>query len=70
MKDFAAKGVDSGLDMVAFAEIQTSKTFIDNLLIRQLGVTEDGIDAAIGDSVSLCIESMEGRAKLLEMKVE
>ncbi|MDP4269168.1 MAG: NAD(P)H-binding protein [Bacteroidota bacterium] len=70
MKDFAAKGVDSGLDMVAFTEIQTAKTFIDNQLIRELGVTEDNIDAAIGDSVKLCLEVLNGKTKLLEMKAE
>ena len=70
MKDFAAKGIDSGLDMVAFTDIQTAKTFIDNQLIRELGVTEDNIDAAISDSVKLCLEALNGKAKLLEMKAE
>lgn len=70
MKDFAAKGIDSGLDMVAFTDIQTSETFIDKKYIRELGVTEDDIDAAIGDSVKLCLEALDGKAKLLDMKAE
>lgn len=71
MKDFAAKGVDSGLDMVAFTEIQTAQTFIDKSLIRdELGVTEDDIDAAIGQSVKLCLESLDGITQLLDMKAE
>jgi len=71
MKDFEAKGLESGLDMVAYADIQTANTFIDNALIRdELGVTEDNIDVAIGDSVKLCLEYLTGKDKLLEMKAE
>lgn len=71
MKDFEAKGIDSGLDMVHFTEIQTSKTFIDKSIIKnELGVTEDDIDAAIGESVKLCLDAIEGKQKLLEMKAE
>jgi dihydroflavonol-4-reductase len=71
MKDFAARGIDSGLDMVAFADIQTAKTFIDNTLIKkELGVTEDDIDAAIGDSVKLCLTALIGKETLIEMKAE
>lgn len=71
MKDFKAKGLESGLDMVAFADIQTANTLIDHALIRdELGVTEDDIDVAIGNSVELCLESLTGKEKLLEMKAE
>jgi dihydroflavonol-4-reductase len=71
MKDFAARGIESGLDMVAFADIQTTETFIDNTLIKnELGVTEDDIDAAIGASVKLCLDAIAGKEKLLEMKAE
>lgn len=71
MKDFAAKGIDSGLDMVAFTDLQTARTFIDKSLIRdELGVTEDDINAAIGDSVKLCLDALAGQAKLLDMKAE
>ena len=71
MKDFAARGIESGLDMVAFADIQTSETFIDNTLIKnELGVTDDDIDAAIGDSVKLCLAALAGKEMLIEMKAE
>jgi dihydroflavonol-4-reductase len=71
MKDFRARGIDSGLDLVRFIDIQTSKTFIDKSIVRdQLGVTEDDIDAAIGDSVKLCLEAIAGKAELIEMKAE
>lgn len=71
MKDFASRGIDSGLDMVEYADIQTSQTFIDYKLIKEeLGVTEDDIDSAIGDSVKLCLDYLSGKEKLIEMKAE
>ena len=71
MKDFVDRGIDSGLDMVAFNDLQTARTFIDKSLIRdELGVTEDDIDAAIGDSVKLCLKAVSGKERLLEMKAE
>ncbi len=57
--------------MVSFAEIQTANTFIDkNLIKNELGVEEDDIDAAIGNSVKLCLESFKNSSSILEMKAE
>ncbi|MCW3807747.1 NAD-dependent epimerase/dehydratase family protein [Plebeiibacterium marinum] len=71
MKDFKAKNIDSGLDMVAFTKIQTSRTFIDRSLIeKELGVLEDDVDVAIGSSVELCLDALDGTQKLIEMKAE
>lgn len=71
MKDFEKRGIESGLDIVAFTAIQTSKTFIDKTLIqKELGVTDDDIDAAIGDSVKLCMEALEGKTEMIDMKAE
>jgi len=71
MKDFVAKRVDPGLDMVRFADIQTSNLFIDKNIIRdELGVTNDDIDVAIGDSVKLCMDVIDGKEKLIDMKAE
>jgi len=70
-KDFEARGIETGLDMVYLADIQTAETYIDKALIRdELGVTEDDIDAAIGDSVKLCMQALSGKEELLEMKAE
>lgn len=70
-KDFEAKGIETGLDMVYLADIQTANTFIDKSIIRdELGVTEDDIDAAIGASIKLCLESLAGKEQLLGMKAE
>lgn len=66
MKDFAARGIDSGLDMVAFADIQIARTFIDSSLIKnELGVTKDDIEAVIGNTVRLCLNSIEGKVKFV-----
>jgi len=71
MKDFESRGIESGLEMVAFTELQTANTFIDKKWIEnELGVTEDDIDAAIGESVKLCMDDLSGKVKLLEMKGE
>ena len=70
-KDFEAKGIETGLDMVHLADIQTAETYIDKSIIRdELGVMEDDIVSAIGDSIKLCLESLSGKEKLLEMKAE
>jgi dihydroflavonol-4-reductase len=70
-KDFEARGVETGLDMVYLADIQTAETFIDKAIIQnELGVMEDDIEAAIGDSVNLCLEALNNKVQLLEMKAE
>jgi dihydroflavonol-4-reductase len=71
MKDFEKRGIESGLDIVAFTAIQTSETFIDKTLIQnELGVTDDDIDTAIGESVKLCLIALEGKSEMIEMKAE
>lgn len=70
-KDFEARGIETGLDMVHLADIQTAETFIDKSIIRdELGVTEDDIETAIGESVKRCLRSLNGKEVLLEMKAE
>lgn len=71
MREFASKGIESGLNLVDFTEIQTAKTFIDKTIImNELGVCDDDIEAAIGESVKLCLYALEENMNLLEMKVE
>jgi len=71
MKDIVKKGIDPGLNVVEFTKIQTSNTFIDKSIIRdELGVTNDDIDSAIGDSVKLCLDDLSGKEKLIDMKPE
>lgn len=69
--DQKKKGIDGGLQMVRFADLMCSNLFIgkcDGCL--QLGVTDDDIEAAIGDSVLLSKAVVEKRATVMEMKGE
>ncbi|MDL2235140.1 NAD(P)-dependent oxidoreductase [Christensenellaceae bacterium OttesenSCG-928-L17] len=72
MKKQEAEGMEGGLHMVKFADLQCSEQFIDKSLgCVPLGVTEDDIDAAIGSSIRLCLDILDGKAKdVVEMKGE
>lgn len=57
--------------MPRLCDIQYGKLYIDkNLGSVPLGVTEDDIDAAIGDSMKLCADILDGKAKTIGMKGE
>ena len=61
--------IDGGLYMPKLAKIQCNELFIDKSLgCVPLGVEEDDIDAAIGDSVRLCADIIQGKAKTIGMK--
>lgn len=63
--------IDGGLYMPKLAKIQCNELFIDKSLgCVPLGVEEDDIDAAIGDSVRLCADIIQGKAKTIGMKGE
>ena len=71
IKDQQKRGIDGGLQMVKFADIMCSNLFIDKEEgCIPLGVTDDDIDAAIGDSILLCKSVIEGKAQVLGMKGE
>lgn len=57
--------------MPRLCDIQYGELYIDkNLGSLPLGVTEDDIDAAIGDSMKLCADILDGKAKTIGMKSE
>jgi len=57
--------------MKKFVAMQTSKLFIDRAEgCLPLGVTDDDIDAAIGDSMRLCADIIDGRSDAIGMKGE
>jgi dihydroflavonol-4-reductase len=69
-RKYRVRGIESGLDLARLVDIQTAKLFIKPDIIRdELGVADDDIDAAIGESVVLSLEAIKGR-KLLGMKAE
>jgi len=72
MKKQKAEGFEGGLHMVKFADLQCSEQFIDKSLgCVPLGVADDDIDAAIGDSIRLCMSILDGEVdNIVEMKGE
>ena len=71
MKEQAQKGIQGGLHMVKFADIMCSNLFIDKSEgCTELGVSEDDIDAAIGDPILLCKAVIEKKTEVLGMKGE
>jgi nucleoside-diphosphate-sugar epimerase len=64
-------GHEGGLNMVKFTDIMCSNTFIDKSLgCEPLGVQPDDIDAAIGQSIQLCLDLLDGKTKAIDMKGE
>ena len=71
-KDYKKRGIQGGLDMIKFTDLQCSNQFIDKEQgCEFLGVEDDDIDAAIGDSIKLCVDILDGKAKdIVAMKGE
>ena len=68
--DQKKRGIDGGLQMVKFADLMCANLFIDKCDgCLQLGVTDDDIDAAIGDSIKLSKAVLDG-ASVLGMRGE
>ena len=62
------KGIESGLDTFEFAKVFTRNLFIDReIMVNQLGVEEDDIERAIGESVCLSMEVLEGKTSVIDM---
>ena len=71
MKEQAKKGIQGGLNMVKFTDIMCSNLFISKMEgARELGVTGDDIDGAIGDSILLCRDILENKTNVIGMKGE
>ena len=69
-KEYAEKGIESGIDVDGLADIMARNLFIDKKYSVELGATEDDIKAAITDSIKVSQASYDGTVKLLEMKGE
>ena len=71
LKEHVKANLDSGLHPVEFAKLQCSNQFIDKSLgCDFLGVTEDDIDAAIGQSVTLSLDIIRNKADVVDMRGE
>ena len=63
-KKLRKPGAEGGLYMPKFADIQCAETFIDKELgCIPLGVKDDDIDAAIGESIRLSMDVIDGKVK-------
>ncbi|MEA5048002.1 MAG: NAD(P)-dependent oxidoreductase [Eubacteriales bacterium] len=64
-------GTEGGLLMSKFVAMQTAELFIDKAeACLPLGVTDDDIDAAIGESVELSLDVLKKKANVIDMKGE
>ena len=71
VKEHKQANLDPGLHPVEFAKLQCSNQFIDKSLGSiPLGVTEDDIEAAIGQSVQLSLEIIRNNTELVDMRGE
>lgn len=70
-KKYKKQNIEPGLNPVKFVKVMTSQTFIDKTIIeKELGVKPDDIEAAIGDSITYCMEIKNKNKKVVEMKAE
>ncbi len=69
-KEYAEKGIESGIDVDGLADIMAINLFIPDRYAKELGATADDIEAAIFDSIKVSQASYDGTVKLLEMKGE
>ena len=70
VKDYKARGVDSGIDPMRLPDIMDLNLFIPDRCAKELGATDDDIKAAIFDSIKVSVASDEGKVQLLGMKGE
>ncbi len=70
VKEYAEKGIESGIDPYHLPDIMDYDLFINSTYAKELGATEDDIEAAIHDSITVSVAAYNGTAKLLEMKAE
>ncbi len=69
--DQRRRGIQGGLDMARFAPVMCAQTYIDKSLgCVPLGVREDDIDEAIGESVRLCMQIENGEVQAQGMRGE
>lgn len=70
VKDYEKRGVDSGIDPMGLPEIMDINLFIPDRFAKELGATDDDMNAAIFDSIKVSVASYEGKVELLAMKGE
>ena len=62
---------EGGICLSRFSDIQSAQTYIDkSLACEPLGVQEDDIEKAIGESIRLAVDVLDGKVKAVGMKGE
>jgi len=62
---------EGGICLSKFSDIQSAETYIDRALACDpLGVQDDGIEKAIGESIRLAVDVLDGKVKVIGMKGE
>lgn len=65
----AARGVESGLNLAALADLMSRRAFIASSEgTAELGVEPDDIDAAIAESIHLSMDVLDGRTEVIGMQ--
>ena len=70
VKEYAAKGIEGGIDPLELPAIMDLDMFISDSYARELGATDDDIRSAIFDSIRVSQAAFEGKTVLLGMKGE
>jgi len=66
-----AEGTEGGIRLSKFSDIQGAQTYIDrSLACDPLGVQDDDIEKAIGESIRLAVNVLDGKIKAVGMKGE
>ena len=68
--DYKKNGVDYGIDPFNLPYIMDIDLFFADKYARELGATDDDIDAAITDSIKVSVAAYEGTVELVGMKGE
>lgn len=70
-KDYKKQNIEPGLNPVKFVKLMTSNCFIDKDVIKnELGVKDDNIDKAIGESITYSLEIHNSKAEVVEMQAK
>ena len=69
-KEYAEKGIESGIDVDGLADIMDVNLFIPDRFSKELGATDDDIKSAIFDSIKVSQAVYDGTVELLGMKGE
>jgi nucleoside-diphosphate-sugar epimerase len=68
MRSRRRAGLEPGLDLAEFSRVMTAEAFIDRAVCeRDLGVTDDDLDAAIGESMRLSRQILAGKTAVIGM---